>query len=258
MPFGDYHHLNVVTQPDRYPIPQVHDFTFQLAVCTFFSKINLVWGYHQVPVAGCVQDGHDHPVWAVGIHQDAAWLEKCQTNLPQTDWTLFFKSCPSSLSTWMASWLPAWTRTPIFGMSVLSYNFLKRLALSSSLTSAPLPSTNSSSSGTWSGHAASTSYPAILCNFLWLSTEKDLRWFLGAVIYFHDFIPHAPSSPASSSDHKWVQKIFDWLDGWVHPGMERGKWLTQLFDTPAHPVADTPLALKTDTHDHWVGTIVLP
>ena len=48
---GDYHrHLNDVTTPDRYPILHIQDFTSNLAGCRNFSKINLVRGYHHVPV----------------------------------------------------------------------------------------------------------------------------------------------------------------------------------------------------------------
>ena len=49
-PCGDYQRLNERTTGDTYPIPHVHDFTAGLAGCWVFSKIDLVKGYHQVPV----------------------------------------------------------------------------------------------------------------------------------------------------------------------------------------------------------------
>ncbi len=50
-PCGDYRRLNTVTEDDQYPLPSIQDFTANLAGCTIFSKIDLVKGYHQVPMA---------------------------------------------------------------------------------------------------------------------------------------------------------------------------------------------------------------
>ena len=49
-PCGDYRRLNQRTVNDVYPIPHVHDFAAGLAGCTVFSKVDLVKGYHQIPV----------------------------------------------------------------------------------------------------------------------------------------------------------------------------------------------------------------
>ena len=50
-PCGDYKRLNNVTIPDRYPLPNIADFTFRISSSTFFSKLNLQNGYYQVTVA---------------------------------------------------------------------------------------------------------------------------------------------------------------------------------------------------------------
>ena len=50
-PCGDYRRLNEMTVDDKYPLPHIHDFNEELLGATVFSKVDLVRGYHQVPVA---------------------------------------------------------------------------------------------------------------------------------------------------------------------------------------------------------------
>jgi hypothetical protein len=50
-PGGDYRRLNLVTTPDKYPLPNMQDLSNGPHGCTVFSKIDLVKGYHQTPVA---------------------------------------------------------------------------------------------------------------------------------------------------------------------------------------------------------------
>lgn len=49
-PCGDYRALNKITIPDRYPLPLLQDFTANCFGCNFFSKIDLVKAYHQIPI----------------------------------------------------------------------------------------------------------------------------------------------------------------------------------------------------------------
>ena len=48
---GDYRRLNSMTPDDRYPVRTLQDFTSELHGKKFFSKIDLLKGYHQIPVA---------------------------------------------------------------------------------------------------------------------------------------------------------------------------------------------------------------
>ena len=48
---GDYRRLNNMTQDDKYPVRTLQDFTADLHGKKIFSKIDLLKGYHQVPVA---------------------------------------------------------------------------------------------------------------------------------------------------------------------------------------------------------------
>ena len=48
---GDYRRLNAMTTTDQYPVRSLTDFTSELQGKKFFSKIDLLKGYHQIPVA---------------------------------------------------------------------------------------------------------------------------------------------------------------------------------------------------------------
>lgn len=50
-PCGDYRALNARTMPDKYPVPHIQDFAQQLHGRKYFSTIDLMSAYHQIPVA---------------------------------------------------------------------------------------------------------------------------------------------------------------------------------------------------------------
>ena len=50
-PCGDYRRLNSITEADRYAISHIQNFSGRLSRATVFSKVDLVRGYHQLPVA---------------------------------------------------------------------------------------------------------------------------------------------------------------------------------------------------------------
>ena len=49
-PCGDFRRLNNTTVHDAYPLPNIHDFSSNLHGCKVFSKLDLLKGYHQVPM----------------------------------------------------------------------------------------------------------------------------------------------------------------------------------------------------------------
>jgi hypothetical protein len=49
-PCGDFRRLNLVTETDRYPLPNMQDIISRTNGCTVFSKLDLRKGYHQIPM----------------------------------------------------------------------------------------------------------------------------------------------------------------------------------------------------------------
>ena len=49
-PCGDYRRLNAVTKDDRYPLPHIQDFNGNLVGRSVFSVVDLVRGFHQIPM----------------------------------------------------------------------------------------------------------------------------------------------------------------------------------------------------------------
>ena len=49
--YRDYHKLNLATVDDRYPFPHIQSFTIATAGARVFTSIDLIRGYHQIPMA---------------------------------------------------------------------------------------------------------------------------------------------------------------------------------------------------------------
>ena len=49
-PVGDYRAINKVTVPDSYPVPNIEHFSSRLHGAKFFTKLDLVKAYHQIPM----------------------------------------------------------------------------------------------------------------------------------------------------------------------------------------------------------------
>ena len=50
-PCGDYRRLNAITEDNRYPLPHIQDFNGNLVGSAVFSVIDLMQGFHQIPMA---------------------------------------------------------------------------------------------------------------------------------------------------------------------------------------------------------------
>ena len=73
-PCGDYRWLNAATVDDRYSIPRIQNFNSSLVEMKVFSKIDLIGGYHQIPVTTLYYEyGAYYAFRALGVPADAIW-----------------------------------------------------------------------------------------------------------------------------------------------------------------------------------------
>ena len=84
-PCGDYRLLNLLTVPDKYPLPLMDDCRAKMAGCKIFSKLCL--GFEKSLLAICSQSfGHsenccNNPFWVVRVFENAFWVNECRGNV---------------------------------------------------------------------------------------------------------------------------------------------------------------------------------
>ncbi len=82
-PCGDYCHLNLVTTPDKYPLPNMQDLSNGLHNCTIFCKN---WSCQGLSLNPCCDRGHPkNAIWFVWIFVHPFWAVQSRTNIPEND-----------------------------------------------------------------------------------------------------------------------------------------------------------------------------
>jgi len=72
---GDYRPLNTQTRRDMFPMPLVEDVIDQLGKSTWFTNLNLQFGFWQIRMAP--KDSSDHQDWVIRLDSDAIWTQEC-------------------------------------------------------------------------------------------------------------------------------------------------------------------------------------
>ena len=261
-PCGDYRRLNDVTVPDRYPLPHLQDCTALLAGCSVFSKVDLIRGYHQVPIAP--GDVHKTAIttpfglWEFrrmpfGLRNAAQTFQRLMHNVLQDlpfifvyldDILVASRSPEEHLHHLRALFNRLRDNSLIiklekcqFGRSAL--DFLGHRVSSSGCT--PLP----------------TKVKAIR-DFPQPSTVSALQRFLGVLNFYHRFISHAADLLHPLHVSLRGKKPLDRLH-WT-PAMQTAfqEARTVLSDATllCHPVPGAPLALSSDASDIGMGAVL--
>ena len=260
---GDFRRLNCITDDDRYPVPHIHDFAANLAGNTVFSKIDLVRGYHQIPVAKS-DIAKTAVITPFGLFEflRMPFGLKCAA---QTFQRLMDSICAD------LDFLFIYLDDILVASKSLSEHkhhlrtLFKRLADNGLIINrekcefAKAKLNFLGYTVDCNGAIPPVEKVQAIVDFPSPTTKKGLSEFIGMVVYYHRFIPHAAA----------ILKPLHQAKAQLKSNRQKLVWSTEMCNAfnkikselanatmLAHPVEGAPLALVSDASDIAVGAVL--
>jgi hypothetical protein len=259
-PCGDYRRLNNVTVHDRYPVPHLADFSSNLANCRVFSKIDLIKGYYQVPVAEA-----DIPKTAVitplglfefvvkpfGLKNAAQSFQRMMDRIFRgldfvfiyLDDVLVASKTQEDHSEHLCAVFQVLQRAGLVINVEKSLFFQEEIEFLGHQVSSK-------------GIAPLTAQVQAVSEFKRPSTQKELQQFLGLINFYRRFLPAAARVllPLTDSLRKST-KAWEWTDE-MNVSFQEAKDLLACATLLAHPVEEAEISVACDASATHVGAVL--
>ena len=259
-PCGDYRRLNLITEPDHYPMPNIADLTNSIGKSCVFSKLDLLKGYFQVPVhpSDVPKTAIITPFGSYVFHYSTFGLKNSGATF-QRMMDSIFGQLPNVI-VYMDDLL-------VFSNSVTDHEQHLRSVLSllrnNGLIVRPDKCVFAASAVDFLGHRIDSSgirpLPSkvkAIEDYPVPTTVKELQAFLGMVNYYHRFIPNAAAhmSPLYAVLSKKPKDLI-WTSSQQSAFVYTKHALAEAA-TLTHPQPNAPLTLTTDASSSAIGAVL--